>query len=123
MPTKAVNDRLRESKEFFKAKLEYDAPSVVTNIIDLPAKPYVGEVVNQSIEHTGGPAIYGPCVSGASLNNNANGCWKVISNNNSNFFGDSNFIANGKQSSQIFDNRGKCFLLTIKSKKFFERGC
>lgn len=59
MPTKAVNDRLRESKEFFKAKLEYDAPSVVTNIIDLPAKPYVGEVVNQSIEHTGGPAIYG----------------------------------------------------------------
>ncbi|VDN57595.1 unnamed protein product [Dracunculus medinensis] len=40
VPIKAVKDRLRRRKEFFEAKHNYDAPSVVPNTIDLPIEPY-----------------------------------------------------------------------------------
>ncbi|VDN53945.1 unnamed protein product [Dracunculus medinensis] len=40
-PIKAIKDRVRRWKEFFEAKLNHDASSVVPNITDSPVEPYV----------------------------------------------------------------------------------
>ncbi|VDN53214.1 unnamed protein product [Dracunculus medinensis] len=41
VPIRAVKNRLRRWKEFFEAKLNHDAPSIIPNITDLPVELYV----------------------------------------------------------------------------------
>ncbi|VDN51913.1 unnamed protein product [Dracunculus medinensis] len=41
MPIKAVKDRLKRWKEFFEAKFNHYAPSVVPNMTDSSVQPYV----------------------------------------------------------------------------------
>ncbi|VDN59936.1 unnamed protein product [Dracunculus medinensis] len=50
VPIKDVYDRLRKGKEFFEAKLNHDALSIVPNITDSPVEPYVCNCVLQTEE-------------------------------------------------------------------------